>query len=97
MERLRSSHNVSYSRNVIPDGAPAPGTRRIIAQDAEFVRRAKPRVLLVPSAETPETVRLVGTTLRGGGEDVWPRFIGLLLVFIYAIFAMTLYILPPRA
>ena len=33
--------------------------------------------------------------ITNSGRSAW--FVGALLLFIYAIFAMTLYVLPPRA
>jgi Ca2+:H+ antiporter len=37
---------------------------------------------------------LTATMLTNGGRSAW--FIGVLLLMVYAIFAMTLYLLPPR-
>jgi Ca2+:H+ antiporter len=36
---------------------------------------------------------MTATTLTGGGRSAW--FIGVLLLMVYAVFAMTLYLLPP--
>jgi Ca2+:H+ antiporter len=38
---------------------------------------------------------LAATMLTNGGRSAW--FVGVLLLMVYAIFAMTLYLLPPRA
>ena len=38
---------------------------------------------------------LTATMLTNGGRSAW--FVGVLLLMVYAIFAMTLYLLPPRA
>jgi len=38
---------------------------------------------------------VVASFITNGGRSAW--FVGALLVFIYVIFAMTLYVLPPRA
>jgi Ca2+:H+ antiporter len=36
---------------------------------------------------------VTATFITNGGRSAW--FIGILLLFIYAIFGMTLYIIPP--
>jgi Ca2+:H+ antiporter len=36
---------------------------------------------------------VTATTLTGGGRSTW--FVGVLLLMVYAVFAMTLYLLPP--
>jgi len=38
---------------------------------------------------------MTATTLTSGGRSAW--FVGVLLLMVYAVFAMTLYLLPPRA
>jgi Ca2+:H+ antiporter len=37
---------------------------------------------------------LVAAFVTSGGRSAW--FIGALLVLVYTVFAMTLYVLPPR-
>jgi Ca2+:H+ antiporter len=37
---------------------------------------------------------LVAALITGGGRSAW--FVGVLLVFVYAVFAITLYLLPPQ-
>jgi Ca2+:H+ antiporter len=49
-----------------------------------------------PGAVTMVMISAVTASfITNGGRSAW--FIGLLLIFIYAIFAMTLYTLPPRS
>jgi Ca2+:H+ antiporter len=38
---------------------------------------------------------VMATFITNSGRSAW--FIGLLLVFVYTIFAMTLYVVPPAA
>ena len=38
---------------------------------------------------------LVAAFITGGGRSAW--FLGVLLLLVYAVFAMTLYLLPPQA
>ena len=38
---------------------------------------------------------LTATLVTNGGRSAW--FVGALVIMVYLIFAMTLYILPPRA
>ena len=38
---------------------------------------------------------VMATFVTNSGRSAW--FIGVLLVFVYAIFAMTLYVVPPAA
>jgi Ca2+:H+ antiporter len=38
---------------------------------------------------------ITATTLTSGGRSTW--FVGTLLLMVYAVFAMTLYLLPPLA
>jgi Ca2+:H+ antiporter len=38
---------------------------------------------------------LTAALVTNGGRSAW--FLGVLIVTVYAIFAMTLYLLPPRA
>jgi len=38
---------------------------------------------------------LVAAFITSGGRSAW--FIGALLILVYAVFAMTLYVLPPQA
>jgi Ca2+:H+ antiporter len=37
---------------------------------------------------------LTAAFITAGGRSAW--FVGVLLLLVYAIFAMTLYVLPPR-
>ena len=47
-----------------------------------------------PGAVTMVMIATVTATfITNGGRSAW--FVGVLLIFIYAIFAMTLYMVPP--
>jgi Ca2+:H+ antiporter len=49
-----------------------------------------------PGAVTMVMISAVmATFITNSGRSAW--FIGVLLVFVYAIFAMTLYVVPPAA
>jgi Ca2+:H+ antiporter len=37
---------------------------------------------------------LVAAFITNGGRSAW--FVGVLLILVYAVFAMTLYVLPPK-